>query len=328
MSVQIYSPIARHNGAAVVHQQLARHVPGYYCRPYSPRLEYFPLSFLALRQPKAALVHCPADYGGLLTAVGQPLVATFHNYVLDAAFLPLASPVQKLHYRTALRAATRHSIAKASALTAVSRHTADLARRDLQIQRDIRVIYNGVDAAHFRPDSPRPPHRHFRVGFAGNLNARKTGAMGDICRLLPPDYEFYIATERRTALLPAWATGAAFVGSVPHAQMPEFYQRLDVLLLPSFREGFCLAVAEAMACGLPVVTGESPGELIVHGKGGYLCPVTDPQAFADALQSLADNPSMRHEMGQFNRARVERMFTIGRMVADYRALFERVLDGA
>ena len=90
-----------------------------------------------------------------------------------------------------------------------------------------------------------------------------------------------------------------------------------------------LAAAEAMSCGLPVVASNcsSLPELIDDGKGGFLCPVGDVEAFAEKINLLADSPKLRHEMGEYNRSKVEELFTVERMVNEYKDLFEQVLSG-
>jgi glycosyltransferase involved in cell wall biosynthesis len=109
--------------------------------------------------------------------------------------------------------------------------------------------------------------------------------------------------------------------------MPKFYQQHDILIAPTVREGFGLAIAEAMACGLPVVASDCSAipELIDDGMGGFLCPVGDVKAFADKINLLADSPKLRHEMGEYTRAKVEKMFTLDRMVKEYQDLFQEVL---
>ncbi len=109
--------------------------------------------------------------------------------------------------------------------------------------------------------------------------------------------------------------------------MPELYRHADLLLFPTVREGFGLAAAEAMACGLPVVATDcsSIPELVVDGKGGFLCQTGNTEQFAARINELAESASLRRQMGEYNRARVEEKFTLQRMVNEYRTLFEETL---
>jgi glycosyltransferase involved in cell wall biosynthesis len=110
--------------------------------------------------------------------------------------------------------------------------------------------------------------------------------------------------------------------------MPNRYRRMDMLLMPTVREGFSLAVLEAMACGLPVIASRcsSLPEQIDDGKGGFLCPVGDVKAFAEKINLLAASPALRKEMGQYNRAKIEKEFPLDRMVKEYQQVFSEVLS--
>jgi len=66
-------------------------------------------------------------------------------------------------------------------------------------------------------------------------------------------------------------------------------------------------------------------ELIDEGQGGFLCGLGNVDDFAAKINLLADNEALRQEMGAYNRAKVEDMFTLSRMVAGYSELFEEVL---
>ena len=110
------------------------------------------------------------------------------------------------------------------------------------------------------------------------------------------------------------------VGTVPEADIPAWYAAADVLAFPSVKEGFGLAVLEAMAAGLPVVTSDLPvfREWLVPGRDALLVPVGDVKALAGALsRALTDTDLRRGLIGA------------GRAVADrftWRASAERHLE--
>lgn len=70
-----------------------------------------------------------------------------------------------------------------------------------------------------------------------------------------------------------------------HPELVKWFHESDVYVLPSLEEGMVRSAAEAMACGLPVVTTTNSGtnDLIVEGKTGSVIPIRDPQAIADAV---------------------------------------------
>jgi glycosyltransferase involved in cell wall biosynthesis len=99
------------------------------------------------------------------------------------------------------------------------------------------------------------------------------------------------------------------------------------LLFPTVREGFGLAAVEAMACGLPVVATNSSAlpEIVTHEKGGFLCKLGDIDAFATAIQILADSSLLREQWGLFNRVEVEGKFKLKTMIDNYQMLFDKML---
>ena len=79
-----------------------------------------------------------------------------------------------------------------------------------------------------------------------------------------------------------------------------------VLVLPSIQEGFGMVMAQALACGCPVIASKSSGapDLFEHGREGYLTAERDADAIASHLQMLADQPQVRQAMSLRARARV------------------------
>ena len=102
-----------------------------------------------------------------------------------------------------------------------------------------------------------------------------------------------------------------------------------MILFPTRMEGFGLTVAEAMACGKPVVTTNSSSmpELIIDGSGGFLCGQDDVDGFVKQIRVLSEDVVLRKKMGGFNRKRVEEYFSIKKMAEKYRTLYEQLLKG-
>lgn len=278
---------------------------------------------LAWRRHAAPIVHVPADYGSLVTPRRSHLVATFHGYYLDPPFARCGTFAQWVHYRTDLRWFTRQSVARAEVVTAVSDFIAELVREDLGYRGEIRVVPNGVDVARFAPRSEA--HEPLRVLFSGNL-ARRKGAhlLPRIAAGLAPGVELWIASGLRNRQgIDTLPPNVRMLGRVPFDDMPRLYNCVDILLVPTLREGFGLVIAEAMACGLPVVASRCSAipELLIHEQGGYLVTPENVDEFVARLNELAADTALRMRMGAFNRARIVENYTEDRMVRGYEALF-------
>jgi glycosyltransferase involved in cell wall biosynthesis len=91
---------------------------------------------------------------------------------------------------------------------------------------------------------------------------------------------------------------------------PELYSAMDLVVLPTYREGFPNVPLEAAAMALPVVATEIAGciDAVEHGKTGMLVPPRDPDALGAALATYLDDPGLRQAHGTAARARVRVLF--------------------
>jgi D-inositol-3-phosphate glycosyltransferase len=91
-----------------------------------------------------------------------------------------------------------------------------------------------------------------------------------------------------------------FVGAVPHEQLDAYYNAADVVVMPSFYESFGLVAVEAMASGVPVVASRVGGltSTVADGRSGYLIPWRCPGPFAEKLDLLLGNESLRGRLGE------------------------------
>ena len=100
---------------------------------------------------------------------------------------------------------------------------------------------------------------------------------------------------------------------------------LDVFVLPSLREGFCLSLLEAMASGLPVIASRVGGipEVVGDGQGQRLIDPMDHDELARSMIDLANaSEQVRLEMGHSARERALTNFSGARMVKGYEDVYE------
>lgn len=95
------------------------------------------------------------------------------------------------------------------------------------------------------------------------------------------------------------------------------------------QEGCSNAIMEYMACGLPVLCGESGGnrEVVEDGKTGFVIAPADPQALAERIAYLGNHEDQRRAMGAAGRERIMETFSLERMVDDYVRIYEETLSG-
>jgi glycosyltransferase involved in cell wall biosynthesis len=236
------------------------------------------------------------------------------------------------------------TLANASAVTAVS---TDLARKARALSgRPVQVIPNGVDTSVFAP-GPRDPglaagsglDGELLIGFVGEARLKK-----GLTILLPAFAR--LAAESKAALRLVLAGGvrpdaadilAVFQAQQPnlsisvlpytaHGQLSAVYNLLDVLVLPSLRDGLPNALLEGMACGRAVVAAEVGGipDVLRHGQNGLLFPPGNVEALAEALATLLPRPEYRAALGRAARQTVRQHFTPERELAANLELYTRL----
>ena len=235
---------------------------------------------------------------------------------------------------------------KASEIVAVAASLADQMSRVIGYPRDrIRVIPNGVDTKLFCPmhemqdDCRRQfglPPSGFLIGMVARLDPIKNhlGMLRALVQLNEKGIEANLAIagdgllrkELQQAVVDLHVSNQVyFLGDVGRTE--RLYNALDAFVINSHSEGMSNTILEAMACGIPVVAtsvGENPG-LVSDGMSGYLIPADDSDALASKLALLAQDPSLRSDMGRAGRLRIEGDFSIERMIREYEDLYRQRL---
>lgn len=103
--------------------------------------------------------------------------------------------------------------------------------------------------------------------------------------------------------------------------MPALFRSVDIVVLPSYREGLPKGLIEAGASGCALVTTDVPGcrEVVTHERDGLLVPVRDASALADAIERLVSDPALRARLAAAAREKAVAEF-------DERIVIERTLE--
>lgn len=203
---------------------------------------------------------------------------------------------------------------------------------------DVAVIYNGIDVEAFASAKPADlgvPDGPLTIGFVGRFEERKgivelmgawpkvAAAVGNARLVLAGSGGGLDAEVRR------WAEVTGNVHAIGFRDdMAAVMKSFDILVVPSHFEGFGIVIAEALAAGVPVVASRASNlpELLDDGVEGRLVPVRDADALADAVIELAQAEGLRTRMGAAGQARARRDFRTERMVDEYEALFQSIID--
>jgi glycosyltransferase involved in cell wall biosynthesis len=179
-----------------------------------------------------------------------------------------------------------------------------------------------------------------RIAYVGHVLASKgVGDLAEACAqsgvkialdIVGPVNEDYRQTLE--ARLAGSATAIRFQGTLSHEDALRTMRRADVLALPSRSEGFPNVVAEAMACGRPVLAtsvGAMPEMLDVDGPEpcGICVEPGDTEALARAIGALADDPDRRLRLGARGRTRVETLYAAPIVTARLVKLWNELASG-
>ncbi len=109
--------------------------------------------------------------------------------------------------------------------------------------------------------------------------------------------------------------------------MSELYSQVDLVILPSWREGLSRALIEAAAMELPIITTDVPGcrDVIDHGGSGLLVPVKDTHSLMLAIQLLLSNQDFAYHLGETARRKVVNEFQVSLINEKTVAQYERLL---
>jgi glycosyltransferase involved in cell wall biosynthesis len=194
------------------------------------------------------------------------------------------------------------------------------------------VIPNWVSVRKFAY-RPHPLHDPITLGLLGQISPHKghddaiamMQELGQAYRLIIAgrgESGYVAALKRKSESLPI-----EFAGFV---SLPDFFDKVDILLVPSWEEPFGIVLLEAMAAGVPVIATNRGGplDILTTRLYGLLVPPRNPKLLAEAVRELSQDEDLRRTIVREARNHVEKTYDISRVVPLIEDFYRKVIFGS
>ncbi len=321
------------------------HVSGMFPEPYT--FGQRALQYLKDHRGDFDIVHDNQSLSWPLTklsSIGLPFTATIHHPITMDRKIDLMSESHigiKLLIRRwySFLEMQRKVSRRLDHIITVSERT----RRDVAAQFKVdlsrmSVIHNGVDTELFKPKSniARAAKRLITTASADVPLKGLNFLIEAYAKLLTvhPDLELIVIGKLRegqtSKLLDKLELRdrVQFVSEITDEEITNEYARATIAVCPSVYEGFGFPAAEAMSCGVPLVSTDGGALPEVVGNAGVIVPAQDPAALAEAIDQLLQNPERRLTLGLKGRARMVETFSWQHAAEQYVSHYRQVIAHA
>lgn len=295
------------------------------------KLSYLTRSFDAASEVKSFkpdLVH--VHYAGGFSLWG--LAARFNPMLVSVWGSDVVDLPRKYNYRPVVRKV----LSKATHISATSRMLAEVTRELVPGVGDkLSVIPFGVELPNpLEYPPPNPLKLCFIKGTKSVYGPEVLLQAIAKARQSIPDLQLSWAgsvdmTERQKALIRDLQMENCInvVGFVPHDNIFKFLSDHHLMIMPSLKEAFGVAVLEASAAGRAAIASNVGGvpEVLVDGKTGLLIPPNDPDRLAEAIIKLANDRELMKSLGENGRRFVEDNFAWSKSLDMMSDLYERLI---
>jgi glycosyltransferase involved in cell wall biosynthesis len=268
----------------------------------------------------------------------KPLVVTVHGYDI----LVEKSVKYGVRLSKKMDAVVREVLNNADAIVAASKVTLDEVRKIVRQTDKVYLIPNGVDVQRFNPkinvSSVKKTlgtencfiiftlrHHEPRYGLEYLIRAIPIvlKQRNDVVFVIGGEGSLQQYHEQLVIKLGA-GKNVRFIGKISPSEVPLYYAMSNMVVVPSLQEAFGLVVAEAMACGKPVIGTRVGGipDQIIDRYNGFLIPPRSPIQIAEKILWLIEHPDEAKQMGMNGRKIVEEKFNIQKRAERIISLYE------
>jgi glycosyltransferase involved in cell wall biosynthesis len=289
----------------------------------------------ALTNLEPSIVHFHETWG--LGGVSTPCPQVFTVHGFDSANVPAEDGRFSWMRSQLWSAAERRGFAKAKQIISISPYVTKQIRPHTNAA--IHEIDNPVDLDFFSIQRNEQPGRVLCVGW---ISARKNTLMSvrafarafhaGLARKLviagtAPDAKYLIGVRDEIARQ-GLGDSVEFAGQINRQQLKKELSLASALLLPSLQENAPMAVAEAMAIGVPVITSNRCGMpyMVEEGKSGFLIEPADEPQISDRLGKLLGHPELRQSLGARGREIAKARFHPAEVAQKTMRVYQGVLE--
>ncbi len=276
----------------------------------------------AAKKYKVDMLHCTSNTAPIMCDI--PLVLTLH----DIIFLEPKQSDNKSTYQNLGRVYRRFVVPKildkCKKIITVSQFECNRIGDFLKLPKDrIIAVYNGYNT-HFKPiDDNKPIVSKYidaekYIFFLGNTDPKKNvpGTLKAYSIYLSKSKEKFpllLADINPTVLdsilkeegIEEIRSFIHVPGYIKNSDLPAIYSGADIFLYTSFRESFGIPLLEAMACGTPVITGDSSALPEIAGDGALMVDVSDSQKIAEKMMQLESDKTLYNNQVKYGLERVK-----------------------
>lgn len=241
----------------------------------------------------------------------------------------------------------KRALKKADALISVSQYTADLTNQLFGLNRNFKIIPNGIDLLKFQYTIDRPEENDLNILYFGTL-IRKKGSLelplifNEVVKRIKNAKLIIVgkdSSDIKSGNTSVWSMmkelfteealqNVDYRGSVPYDSIKEYINSATVCVFPTFAEALPVSWIEAMAMNKAVVASNIgwSNEIIEDGVNGFLVHPKDHAAFAQRIVELLENLELNNNFGKAARVKAIKSFSNEVIAAKNLAYYEYVIQ--
>jgi glycosyltransferase involved in cell wall biosynthesis len=227
---------------------------------------------------------------------------------------------------------------KFSHIVTVSEFTKKDIAKEFSLDENIfRVVHNGINNQYFYPvqNGPRPENSIIVTNSADTPLKGLNFLLEAVAQIRQkqPVKLTVIGQPKKNGIIENLVVKLGvgdivhFTGRIANEEFADYYAKATVAVVPSLYEGFGIPAAEAMACGVPLITTSGGALPEVVGNAGMVVPPADASALTNAITHLLNNPDERAKYAQAGLERVNSVFSWPKAAQEVTEVYREAIDG-